>query len=221
MRLPVRIVASLVALLGAGAATASAAPRTLPPFRAVVRALSAKERADMTPSVWRRGCPVPLSQLRHVSLPFVGFDGHARRGALVVNQSAARDVVAAFRDLYAARFPIRRMRPVQAYGGDDFASIEADNTSSFNCRPATGSSHWSQHAYGLAIDIDPIENPYVSGGRTSHPASVPYLDRSRARPGMAVEGGTLVGAFDARGWGWGGRWSGSVHDYQHFSPSGT
>ena len=82
----------------------------------------------------------------------------------------------AFRALYRARFPIRRMRPIQAYGGDDFASIEADNTSAFNCRAATGSSRWSEHAYGRAIDIDPIENPYVSGGRTSHPASVPYLD---------------------------------------------
>ncbi len=111
------------------------------------------------------------------------------------------------------------MRPIQAYGGDDFASIEADNTSAFNCRPATGSSRWSQHAYGLAIDIDPIENPYVSGGRTSHPASEPYLDRRRVRPGMAVEGGPLVAAFDARGWGWGGRWSGT-RDYQHFSESG-
>lgn len=219
MPVPARIIVCIVALLAAGAVTASGAPR-LPEFRAVVRPLSAKERADMTPSVWRPGCPVPLSALRHVSLPFVGFDGRARRGALVVNRSAARDVVAAFRDLYAARFPIRRMRPVQAYGGSDFASIEADNTSSFNCRPATGSTHWSQHAYGLAIDIDPIENPYVSGGRTSHPASVPYLDRSRVRPGMAVEGRSLVRAFDARGWGWGGRWSGSVRDYQHFSPSG-
>ena len=111
------------------------------------------------------------------------------------------------------------MKPIQAYGGDDFRSIEADNTSAFNCRAATGSSRWSNHAYGLAIDINPIENPYVSGGTTSHPASEPYLDRSRVRPGMAVEGGALVRAFDARGWGWGGRWSGTK-DYQHFSPNG-
>ena len=81
-------------------------------------------------------------------------------------------------------------------------------------RPAA--SDWSEHAYGRAIDINPIENPYVSGGSTSHRASVPYLDRSRMRPGMAVEGGALVRAFDAVGWGWGGRWSG-VKDYQHFS----
>lgn len=201
----------------AGPAAAASSP--LPPFRAVVRALSPQERADMTPSVWRRGCPVPLSQLRHVSLPYVGFGGGARRGALVVNASAANDVVAAFRELYRARFPIRRMKPIQAYGGDDFASIEADNTSAFNCRPATGSSNWSNHAYGLAIDLNPLENPYVSGGRTSHPGSVPYLVRSPYRKGMIVEGGVVTRAFDARGWGWGGRWSGTK-DYQHLSANG-
>jgi hypothetical protein len=211
--------AALAALLLGAAAPAWAAAAPVPEFRAAVRAISPAERREMTPAVWRPGCPVPLSALRHVSLPFVGFDGRPRRGALVVHNGAARDVVTAFRALYRARFPIRRMRPIQAYGGDDFASIEADNTSAFNCRSATGSSSWSQHAYGRAIDINPIENPYVSGGRTSHRASVPYLDRSPARRGMAVKGGVLVEAFDAAGWGWGGRWS-SIKDYQHFSQSG-
>jgi len=219
---PMRARLLLPALVGAALSLAAASPvaaASPPPFRAVVRPLSATERADMTPSVWRRGCPVPLTGLRHVSLPYIGFGGRSRRGALVVNASATGDVVAAFRALYQARFPIRRMKPIQAYGGDDFASIEADNTSAFNCRPATGSSNWSQHAYGLAIDINPIENPYVSGGSTSHRASRPFLDRSPYRKGMAVEGGVLVRAFDAHGWGWGGRWS-SPTDYQHFSASG-
>jgi D-alanyl-D-alanine carboxypeptidase len=214
--LPVAAALAAVAALAQGGA-AAAAP--LPGFRAVVRSISPAEREQMTPSVWRPGCPAGLSALRHVSLAFVGFDGRAHRGALVVHNRAARDVVTAFRALYGARVPIRRMRPIQAYGGDDFASIEADNTSAFNCRPATGSSRWSEHAYGRAIDINPIENPYVSGGTTSHRRSVPYLDRSPARPGMAVEGGALVRAFDAVGWGWGGRWS-SIKDYQHFSVSG-
>jgi D-alanyl-D-alanine carboxypeptidase len=216
---PLRPVALAVAALGALAGAGGAASAPLPEFRAVVRAVSPAERAQMTPSVWRPSCPVGPSSLRHLSLPFVGLDGRPRRGALVVHHSAARDVVTVFRALYRARFPIRRMRPIQAYGGDDFASIEADNTSAFNCRAATGSSRWSEHAYGRAIDINPIENPYVSGGRTSHRASVPFLDRSPARPGMAVEGGVLVEAFDAVGWGWGGRWS-SIKDYQHFSASG-
>ena len=212
-------VAAALAAVAALAQGGAAAAAPLPEFRAVVRSISPAEREQMTPSVWRPGCPVGLSALRHVSLAFVGFDGRAHRGALVVHNGAARGVVTAFRALYGARVPIRRMRPIQAYGGDDFASIEADNTSAFNCRPATGSSRWSEHAYGRAIDINPIENPYVSGGTTSHRRSVPYLDRSRARPGMAVEGGALVRAFDAVGWGWGGRWS-SIKDYQHFSVSG-
>lgn len=209
-----------VALIALGAPVAgSAAPDPLPPFRAVVRPVSAAERADMVPSVWRAGCPVPIAKLRHVSLPFVDFAGRVRRGALVVHNDAARDVIAVFRRLYAARFPIRSMRPIQRYGGDDFRSIEADNTSAFNCRPATGSGSWSQHAYGRAIDINPLENPYVYGdGTTSHPRSERYLRRSPYRRGMAVEGRVLVRAFDSVGWTWGGRWE-SPKDYQHFSAS--
>lgn len=219
MRLPTTILVSALALLLLpGAGTAAPAPKP-PPFTATVRPLSATERAAMTPSAWRRGCPVALARLRHVSLSHIGFGGRARRGVLVVNASVAGEVVGVFRDLYRARFPIRKMRPIEVYDGDDFASIEADNTSAFNCRAATGSSRWSQHAYGLAIDVNPIENPYVSGGRTSHPASVPYLDRRRVRKGMAVDGGVLVRAFESRGWQWGGRWSGTP-DYQHFSASG-
>jgi len=211
--------AGALAALALATAAAPAAAAPLPEFRAAVRLISPQERAAMTPSVWRKGCPVGLAALRHASLPFIGFDGRARRGALVVHNSVARDVMTAFGALYRARFPIRRMRPIQAYGGDDFTSIEADNTSAFNCRPVGGTSRWSEHAYGRAIDINPIESPYASGGRTSHRASEPYLDRSPYRPGMAVEGGALVRAFDAVGWGWGGRWRG-ISDFQHFSASG-
>ena len=138
---------------------------------------------------------------------------------LIVHRDVARDVVGVFSRLYAAHFAIRRMVPIDAYGGSDFRSIEADNTSAFNCRFVDGTARWSEHAYGRAIDVNPIENPYVSGGRTSHPASRPFVDRSRLRPGMALEGGAVVRAFDAIGWGWGGRWT-SAKDYQHFSRSG-
>ena len=199
----------------------AAAPPALPPYHARVAPLSGAQRAAMTPSVWRPGCPVPLSGLRRVTLTYVGFDGRAHRGAIVVGAAVAAPVARAFGELYAARFPIRRMRPIEAYGGDDFRSIEADNTSSFNCRPATGSAHWSEHAYGRAIDLDPLENPYVSGGATSHPASRPYVDRERVRdrPGVISEGGVVTRIFDRLGWGWGGRWGGT-RDYQHLSVSG-
>jgi hypothetical protein len=194
---------------------ASAAPS----FRAEVRPLAPAERRAMTPSVWRPGCPVALADLRRVGVPYIGFDSRIHRGALVVHRDVAPAIVRVMRTLYEARFPIRRMRPIEAYGGDDFASIEADNTSAFNCRRVEGTARWSEHAYGRAIDVNPIENPYIANGRTSHPASVPYLDRSRYRKGMAVEGRTLVRAFDAVRWGWGGRWQ-SVLDLQHFSARG-
>ena len=123
------------------------------------------------------------------------------------------------RRLYRIHFPIRRMQLVDAYKGSDYRSIEADNTSAFNCRYVDGTTRWSEHAYGRAIDVNPIENPYVSGGSTSHRASVPYLDRSRPRAGMFRDGDAAVRAFGAAGWGWGGTWSGAK-DYQHFSASG-
>ena len=159
----------------------AAAPAALPPYHAQVAVLSPAQRRAMTPKVWRPGCPVGLSDLRRVTITYVGFDGRAHQGALVVNRTVAAPVARAFGELYAARFRIRRMVPIEAYGGDDFRSIEADNTSAFNCRSATGSSHWSEHAYGRAIDLDPLENPYVSGGQTSHAASRPYLDRAAWR----------------------------------------
>jgi D-alanyl-D-alanine carboxypeptidase-like protein len=190
-----------------------------PPFRADVRTIGPALAARMTGVSWHRGCPVPLRDLRAVSVRHRGFDGHIRTGTLVVHRDIAPELVQVFRRLYAARFPIRRMVPVDAYGASDFRSIEADNTSAFNCRFVEGTTRWSEHAYGRAIDVNPIENPYVSGGRTSHAASRPYLRRTPLRPGMAVEGGALVRAFDAAGWGWGGRWSG-IKDYQHFSASG-
>lgn len=199
----------------AAAGTAAGAPA----FVGGVSPLPPDVRDRMTPSVWRPGCPVGLGELRRVLVTHRDFRGRARRGVLVVHRDVARDVLGVFRTLYAAGFPVRRIRPIEAYGGDDFASIEADNTSGFNCRAATGSARWSRHAYGRAIDVNPLENPYVSGGRTSHRGSVPYLDRRRVRPGMAVEGGVLVRAFDAAGWSWGGRWRAPV-DLQHFSAGG-
>jgi len=203
------------------AAVALGAPAVAQPaFVGGVTPLSKAARQRMTPSVWRPGCPVGLGRLRSVMVTHWDFRGRERRGIIVVNRDVAPKVLSVFRALYDAKFPVRRIRPVEAYRGDDFRSIEADNTSAFNCRAATGSSRWSQHAYGRAIDINPIENPYVSGGRTSHPASEPYLDRTRVRPGMALDGGVLVRAFDDIGWGWGGRW-GDPRDLQHFSSSGN
>jgi D-alanyl-D-alanine carboxypeptidase-like protein len=189
-------------------------------YHARVRPIPTAMQAAMTGVSWHPGCPVGLSELRLLTLTYRGFDGRDHTGRLIANRDAAAALVAVFRRLYAARFPIRRMEPVDRYGGDDYRSIEADNTSAFNCRAATGSTRWSNHAYGRAIDVNPIENPYVSGGTSSHRASAPYLDRSRHQPGTAYVSGILVSAFRSVGWGWGGSWAGSVRDYQHFSANG-
>jgi hypothetical protein len=161
------------------------------------------------------------AQLRLVRLTYWGFDDRAHTGGLVVNRVVVAPVERVFARLYAARFPIRRMRPISAYGGSDTRSMAVDNTSGFNCRDAVapGPKQWSVHAYGEAIDVNTVENPYVEGGRVLPPEGHTYLDRSRYRPGMAVAGGTLVEAFAAVGWQWGGRWTGSP-DWQHFSATG-
>lgn len=191
----------------------------LPAFTATIATLSARARRAMTGPVWRRGCPVALRDLRAVRVGYVDFAGRAQRGTLVVHRAHAQRTVRAFRALYTARFPVRRIHPIERYGGSDDRSIEADNTSAFNCRRVTGGTRWSEHAYGRAIDLNPIENPYILSGRTSHEASEPFLDRADVRPGMAVAGGAAVKSFTAAGFRWGGSWSNPV-DTQHFSTTG-
>jgi hypothetical protein len=189
----------------------------LPPFQVAATAVTASQLG----ASWHAGCPVGPSQLRLLRVSFVGFDGRAHTGAIVVHRDVAGDVTTVLRRLYEAGFPIHRMQPVSKYGGSDRRSMAADNTSGFNCRYALapGPRRWSAHAFGKAIDVNTIENPYVQGGYASPPAGRAFLDRSRYRRGMAVAGGMLVRAFASVGWLWGGRWTGTP-DYQHFSSNG-
>jgi D-alanyl-D-alanine carboxypeptidase len=168
---------------------------------------------------YRPGCPVGPSQLRRLDVSYWGFDRRAHIGSIVVRSTAAPGVLSVVRRLFSARFPLRRLRPVEGYKGSDDASMAADNTSGFNCRPVPGTRRWSQHAYGLAIDVNPVENPFVHRGAVDPPAGRRYLDRSRFRRGMVRPGDVVVRAFAAIGWSWGGRWSSP--DYQHFSATGT
>jgi hypothetical protein len=203
-------------VLIAAAATLVATSPYPPGFQGRISKVS---RAELLYS-YRPGCPVGPAQLRRLDVSYWGFDGRRRVGAIVVRDSAAQGVLSVFRKLYAARFPIRRLRTVEAYKGSDDASMAADNTSGFNCRLVEGTSKWSQHAYGLAIDVNPLENPFVNGRHVSPPAGRRYLDRSKRRRGMIVANDAVVRAFASIGWSWGGRWR-SSKDYQHFSATGT
>ena len=200
-----------------GQAAVSAAPR----FHGSVAMIDARTRARMRYS-WRPGCPVGLGDLRLLTVDHWGFDRRVHRGELVVHRRYAQAVVRVAGRLFASRYPVARMRLVDAYQGDDDRSMAANNTSAFNCRPVAGTRRWSEHAYGGAIDLNPWQNPYVTaGGRVSPPEGRPYANRARRALGMVHEGDATVRAFGSIGWGWGGRWRWrSAKDYQHFSASG-
>jgi hypothetical protein len=203
-----------VLLLAAAAVLVGASPST-PRFVGTISKVTAAELRYS----YRPGCPVGPSELRRLEVSYWDFADRRRVGSIVLRATEARDVLSVFRKLYVARFPIRRLRLVEVYKGSDDASMAADNTSGFNCRYVSGTRRWSQHAYGLAIDINPVENPYVHGSRVEPPAGRGYLDRSRAKSGMVVPGEVVIRAFAAIGWSWGGRWS--TPDYQHFSATGA
>ncbi|MEV8635218.1 M15 family metallopeptidase [Streptosporangium sp. NPDC051023] len=204
-----------------GAPTATPAPsptRTEPPkFSAKVSRVT----RDQVRYSWRPGCPVPLDGLRMITMTYWGFDHKPHTGKLVVNKDATDAIITVFGRLYGWRWPIYKMEPVDAYKGDDYDSIDADNTSAFNCRSATGSSHWSQHAYGRAVDVNPRENPYLSAdGTVAHKNALKFAKRPVDAPGVINPGDRVVKAFQRVGWEWGGYWTG-IKDYQHFSEAGN
>ncbi|MBB4700030.1 M15 family metallopeptidase [Sphaerisporangium siamense] len=176
--------------------------------------------AAMLKGSWREGCPVGPDDLRKVTMTYWGFDDKAHTGELIVNKAVTGDVTAIFEKLYDWRFPIARMEPIDKYKGSDFDSIEADNTSAFNCRRVAGSSSWSKHSYGKAIDIDPRENPWVEpDGSVSHKNAKPFADRPLHKPGVINPDDRVVRLFEKYGWQWGGYFNGAK-DYQHFAKGG-
>ncbi len=171
---------------------------------------------------WHEGCPVHYKNLRYLTMTYIDFTGKERTGEMIVHKAVAKDVTAIFAKLYALKYPIRQMRLVSDFGGSDWKSIDADNTSAFNCRNATGSKKWSKHSYGRAIDLNPLENPYIShSGHIAHKASQKFRKRqhqhhSAADRAVLLQDDPAVQVFKAHGWTWGGDWKG-VKDYQHFS----
>ncbi len=170
-------------------------------------------------STWAPGCPVAAAELAWVRLTFWGFDHRRHTGELLVNRSAAADLVRVFRTLYDARYPIEEMRISTRAELDAPPTGDGNNTEVFVCRPTTGGTSFSQHAYGLAIDVDPFQNPYVKGDLVLPELAGSYLDRDRRRPGMITGGDLVVRAFASIGWEWGGDWR-TLKDYQHFSQNG-
>ena len=165
---------------------------------------------------WHPGCPVPLQALRAVTVTYWGFDQQTHQGILIVNQRVARQVLDIFQDLFSNHFVINKINPIDKYHGNDDLAMTDNNTSAFNCRTMRGTKNtFSLHSYGVAIDINPLLNPYVRGMDIAPPQGKKYLNRSDNVPGMIVKDDAAYQAFAKRGWSWGGNWKHSK-DYGHF-----
>jgi len=169
---------------------------------------------------WQPGCPVPLANLRYLTLSFWGFDGRTHTGELVVNASAVDALRKVFGRLFAARFPLEDLRIVEPGDLDEVPTGDGNTSAAFVCRPVRGStSTFSAHSSGLAVDINPFQNPYHKGASVLPELASAYLDRSALRPGMISKGDVVTRAFAEVGWTWGGNWS-SPKDLMHFSANG-
>jgi len=223
----VSTLAAVLAVLILGALDLASAGALQPTgFHSSIRLLPADLRAEVRHEAWDPGCPVPLSGLRLLNVSYVGFDGQTHSGELVGAQSASGPLARVFHRLYELHFPIRHMSVADMYGPPRSRPSDEDVSGGFECRQAapspcvggSGTGSWSEHAFGEAVDINPLENPYVGCGHSRDPASRPYFNRARHRPGMVTR--AVVRAFESIGWGWGGNWGGNTQDYMHFSATG-
>jgi murein DD-endopeptidase MepM/ murein hydrolase activator NlpD len=182
------LLALAVALMALGGPGATVAQERDGAFKGRVEHINRETRERMTGVSWHPGCPVGFADLRLLTVDSWGFDGRSHRGRLVVHRDQAQAILGTMRKLYRLRFPIRRMRLVDAYG--------------------------------RAIDVNPVENPYVTdSGYVSPPAGAPFVDRSRRAKGLIHPNGPVVAAFAGAGWEWAGNWP-WPKDYQHFSATG-
>jgi len=176
--------------------------------------------AETVAESWREGCPLPWENLTLLTLSYWNFDGRPVKGRMVVNTGVVEDVITIFEQLFAMKFPIERIALVDDYGGDDKAAMRANVTSGFNCRYVDGTERWSNHAFGLAIDINPLINPWARKGNVLPIEGTPYAEnRDNPIPGMINSGDRVVTIFADSGWSWGGVWQSA--DYMHFSKPGN
>ncbi len=194
---------------GAGDGTGEAAP----PFVSTIGPLDGE---PLERSTWEEGCPVPPSELRYVTVSFWGFDGLAHQGELIIAAAQAEGIAGVFEKLYNARFPLEEMRIITPADLDADPTGDSNNTGSFVCRAVTGGTRFSEHAYGLAIDVNPFHNPYLRNEVVLPELATIYTDRTRVLPGMIMPDDVVVQAFADIGWRWGGDWN-SLKDWQHFA----
>ncbi|MCU7728031.1 M15 family metallopeptidase [Actinoplanes sp. KI2] len=185
-------------------------------FHATIRAVPA---AVLARSSWTSACPVKATDLRYVTVGFRGFDGRAHTGEMLVHRSAANGLVKVFGRLFAEGYPIEGMRITSRAALDAPPTGDDNLTDAYACRPVRDAKAWSQHAYGLAVDVNPFQNPYHKGKIVLPELATSYLDRGAVRPGMIGPDGPVVEAFAAIGWKWGGAYR-SLKDYMHFSATG-
>ena len=168
---------------------------------------------------YKADCNVPLEELRYITVAYCDFNGETRKGEMICNKAIADDLIDIFRNLYAASYPIERIQLIDDYDAEDRKSMEANNTSCFNFRKIAGSKTLSKHALGLAVDINPLYNPFVkygkSGRKVSPESGAPYADRTAKFPHKIDTNDLCYQEFVKHGFKWGGNWK-SVKDYQHF-----
>lgn len=181
--------------------------------------LSQEIRERITGKSYGENCVVPYEELCYISVLYWGFDDQTHTGEMIVNRAIAEDVVEIFRELYEAKYPIERMVLIDEYDADDNASMAENNSSAFNYRVIEGTDRISLHGYGLAIDINPLYNPYIhnlNGKQVVTPVEgALYEDRTLECPYYIREGDVCYQAFIKRGFTWGGEWKNNK-DYQHF-----
>lgn len=171
-------------------------------------------------SSWREECPVPAEDLAYVVMPFWGFDMRAHTGEMITSAAHAEDLASVFEQMYERRFPIEEMRVTtwEEVRGDHTGDLNV--TISFECRMVTGGfDRWSQHAHGLAVDINPFHNPWVRDGYVFPELASAYRDRTWLRPGMVETQRQMIADFQGIGWDWGGTWT-DLDDWMHFSATG-
>lgn len=201
------LLAALTLLSGA----AQAEP--VQPFQATIAPIAADQRARMTGISWKEGCPVAPEDLRVVEMTYLGFDGGVHMGALVVHARVAQEVSDIFEELFEAGFQIERMQPYEDFAIAEYAA--GNDTAGFYCRPAQDDpGEFSWHAYGIAVDLNPMTNPFLDPKEGWWPKGADG-ERNRSAPGLIGPESEVVAIFMRHGWAWGG--IDADPDFMHFA----